>query len=153
MMAVALWSCGPMVMGSCGSVASLGNTLQITRLFFRGGCRSVFPVSQLRIAMHMCCVPCRKSELHLVTILRLPCKLCGTYINSLIWKHAGLPNMMHCSSGDPLACVRPALSTFRMATHLVRCLVRIPDFKDVFGHRPCASVSFDPETGGFVEFH
>ena len=31
MMAVALWSCGPVVMGSCGFVASLGNALSCVR--------------------------------------------------------------------------------------------------------------------------
>ena len=70
MMAVALWSCGPVVMGSCGFVASLGNTL---------------------------------------------------------------------------VCIRHVLSKFRMTTHLVRCLVLIPDFKDFFAHRPCPLVSFDPK--------
>ena len=55
--------------------------------------------------------------------------------------------------GNALACVKHVLSKFRMTTHLVRCLVRIPDFKDFFAHRPCPSVSFDPETCGFVELH
>ena len=71
----------------------------------------------------------------------------------LDWKHTGFPNMMHCSSGDPLACVRHVLSRFRMTTHLVRRLIQIPDFNDIFAHQPCPSVSFDPETCGFVEFH
>ena len=57
------------------------------------------------------------------------------------------------SLGNALACVRHVLSRFRMTTHLVRSLVRIPDFKDFCAHRPCPSVSFDPETCGFVEFH
>ena len=88
-MAVALWSCGPVVMGSCGFVASLGPG-------------RVRPRASLRNA---------------------------------------------------LACVSHVLSRFHMTTHLVRCLVQIPDFKDLFAYRSCPSVSFNPETCGFVEFH
>ena len=91
MMAVALWSCGPVVMGSCGFVASLALVLASA---------------------------CPRASL-----------------------------------GNALACIRHVLSRFRVTTHLVRCLVRIPDLKDFFAHRPCPSVSFDPETCGFVEFH
>ena len=56
------------------------------------------------------------------------------------------------SLGNALACVRHVISRFRMTTHLVRCIVRIPDFQD-FAHRPCPSVSFNLETCGFVDFH
>ena len=153
---VVMWLCGHGVLWLCGlarpwsSLALAQKHIADHASVFGRGCRSVFPVSQLEIAMHMCGVPCENSELHLVTIMRLSCKMCGTCIDSLIWKHTGLPNMMHCSSGDPLACVRHVLSRFRMTTHLVRCLIRILDF---LAHRPCPSVSFDLETCGFVEFH
>ena len=90
MMAVALWSCGPVVMGSCG------------------------------------------------------------FVGSALVLASARPSV---SLGNTLACVRHVLSRFRMTTHLARCLVRIPDFKDFFAHRTCPSVNFDLETCGFVQFH
>ena len=54
------------------------------------------------------------------------------------------------SLGNALACVRHLLSRFRMTTHLVRCLVQIPDVKDFFAHRPCPWVGFDLKLCVFV---